>query len=108
MTKFYVRESRRAPRSADRDARRPEPRDGDDQAAPAAEKKAPSFLAQVKAEFAGFLEDKEFVAAHEGAQAADELWPFVSKKLAQSFWNGVELGASGKLKPKTKPRRDPA
>ncbi len=98
MTKRYVRESNPAPRRAPRDPRAPEPRDGAHASEP--NRKAPSFLATVKAELAGLLEEKEFAAPNEGTLAADTLWPLIAKKLAASYWNGVAAGSSGRVKPK--------
>jgi len=109
MTKIYVRESRPTARRAAGNAARPEPRDGADPAAPAAAGKPPSFLAQAKGDLTGLIaaqvEHAEYPIVEENITTfVDLLWPFVAKKLAASYWNGVRDGASGKVKPKA-PRR---
>jgi hypothetical protein len=108
MTQFDVRESRRAPRNANT----LQPRNNappEDQPST----KAPSFLAQAKADLTDLL---DAYAEHAEYRISTEnvpdfvalLWPLIAKKLAASYWNGVRDGASGKVKPKAKARRDAA
>ncbi len=98
MTKIYVREPRRAPRRNAGDAPAPQSgKRGNPAAAPAAAK-APSYLAQVKAELTDLVAAAVPELPSEYLVAA--LWPFFSEKLRQSFWNGVRGGASGTVKPK--------
>ena len=105
MTKIYVRESRRAPRSAPGNTGRPQPgNSGTAEGQPRhGEAKPPSYLAEVKAQLADLVaavfpdSPPEYVVA--------ELWPFFSAALRKSFWNGVEGGASGRVKPNARRER---
>ncbi len=100
MTKLYVvdRPRQQGPRGPRRDAPAPELGDAPEPTPPAATK-PPSFLAQVKAALHDLTHSWE-----EDAQRADgftdELWKVVRPAVAQSYWNGVSAGASGRVKPK--------
>ena len=102
MTKIYVRESNGAPRSAHRHAPRPQPgNSGNSEGQPRhGEAKPPSYLAEVKADLLSLVAPEANDRGEAREFLAQAVWPFVSEKLRQSYWNGVRGGASGKVKPK--------
>ncbi len=105
MTKIYVRASNRAPGSVAGDARAPQP----GAAADATATKPPSFLAQAKADLTDLVEaqtEHATITAQNAPAFVDVLWPFVSKRCASSYWNGVRDGASGRVKPKERRGRN--
>lgn len=65
--------------------------------------KRPSYLSEVKADLTDLLATNHAGDPEEAAEIAEDLWPFLSKKLAQSYWNGVAAGNRG-VKPKPRAR----
>ena len=64
------------------------------------EQKRPSYLNETKQAFFQLYTD---ITGQSGTSIDDlleQLWKFISPKLAQSYWNGVSAGASGRVKPK--------
>lgn len=55
--------------------------------------KHPSYLAVLRDKFYAKLKDSSDIK---------DVWNWVSAELRRSYWNGVEHGASGKVKPKPK------
>ncbi len=60
------------------------------------QKKKPSYLQTVKGE----LLTNIVADFHLSPEEAESLWQFMSGKIAQSYWNGVEAGSSGRVQPK--------
>jgi hypothetical protein len=54
--------------------------------------RAPSYLQAAKDELSQALQ---------GNPGIEEVWDVVRKRLVESYWNGVEHGATGKVKPRT-------
>jgi hypothetical protein len=66
-----------------------------------AKQKKPSYLAKVKEELIkGIISMPWSLGKPVYQDLAEKTWDFVSKKLTQSYWNGVSAGASGRVKPK--------
>ncbi len=61
-----------------------------------AQKKKPSYLSQVKEELLKIIVVEDYALNNE---EAEKLWNFLSQKMAQSYWNGVSAGSSGRVKP---------
>lgn len=59
----------------------------------------PSYLGQVKEDFAALVAD-EIRDTETVVEITEHLWQFVAKRLAGSYWNGVAGGASGRVQPK--------
>ncbi len=76
--------------------------------------KAPSFLAQAKADLTDLVDaqlEHSTISPANVDGFLEILWPLVGKKLAASYWNGVRDGASGHVKPKERqasPAAEPA
>lgn len=64
------------------------------------EKKSPSYLTQVKTELFNLILSDHCPDRQEAQEVTDNIWKFFKGKLAQSYWNGVSGGASGKVKPR--------
>lgn len=62
--------------------------------------KSPSYLSQVKDELINIIIPDNEATEQDAQTLIETLWTFMSKKLAQSYWNGVSGGASGRVKPK--------
>lgn len=60
-------------------------------------KRTPSFLAKTADDFTGLCYEHKILS-----ETAHELWDFAKAKITESYWNGVENGATGKVKPKEK------
>lgn len=67
-----------------------------------AQKKKPSYLAQVKDELLQLIIADHAADTQDAQEITESLWNFMSKRLAKSYWNGVEAGASGRVKPKSR------
>ena len=65
-------------------------------------KKNSSFLSEVKDELRKLMVADHAPNEQDAQEITDNLWPFVRKRIAQSYWNGVAHGASGKVKPKVR------
>jgi len=100
---YAATRTRRAP-VPPRDTGSAQPRyDGNPKRPPAAAERAPSFLAQAKADLTDLVDAQIEHCTISPANVdgfLEILWPLVGKKLAASYWNGVRDGASGKVKPK--------
>ncbi len=68
---------------------------------PAGDKqKSPSYLTQVRAELLRVIIEGYATSSQQAEEVTERLWKFLSPKIAESFWNGVSAGASGRVKPK--------
>jgi hypothetical protein len=63
-------------------------------------KKPSSYLSKAKEELLNLIITDHAQDRQEARKITENLWNFMSKKLAQSYWNGVEAGASGRVQPK--------
>ncbi len=64
------------------------------------QQKKPSYLSKVKEELLDIIISRP-VEGEQGVQEyANAIWAFVSGKLAESYWNGVSAGSSGRVKPR--------
>ena len=61
-----------------------------------------SFLGEVKDELYKLILADHAQDEQEAQEITDNLWNFVRKQTAMSYWNGVSHGASGKVKPKSR------
>jgi hypothetical protein len=73
-------------------------------AATRGDRSRPSYLSEVKQALTERIAENHTSSAVEEIVA--DLWPFLSKRLAESYWNGVSAGASGRVKPKPRSPRD--
>ena len=64
------------------------------------QQKKPSYLSRVKEELLNLIINQPIEGEQGVQEFADAIWTFVSKKLAESYWNGVSAGASGRVQPK--------
>jgi len=75
------------------------------------QKKESSYLGKVKGELLEIIVANHAADSQDAAEIVEDLWPFVRKASATSYWNGVRDGASGKVKPKqgrTSPKHNTA
>ena len=68
--------------------------------------KRPSYLAQAKSDLAVIVQDYAENAQEQEAMT-ERLWKYTRSTTVKSYWNGVEHGASGKVKPKAPDRNRP-
>src|SRR5438093_113142 len=64
--------------------------------------KSPSYLSKVKDELYQLIVADHSTTEQDAQEITDNLWGFMSPKIAESYWNGVSAGASGRVKPKQK------
>lgn len=63
--------------------------------------KRPSYLTEVKTELFDFIASRLPNTDETGIQEfTDEVWALLQPKIVTSYWNGIEAGASGRVKPK--------
>src|SRR2546426_92369 len=63
--------------------------------------KSPSYLSRVKDELYQLIITDHASDEQDAKQITESLWNFFRPKIAESFWNGVSAGASGRTKPKS-------
>ncbi len=69
--------------------------------------KSPSYLSKVKDELYQLIVADHSATEQEAQEITESLWKFMSPKIAESYWNGVSAGASGRVKPRAPRGRSP-
>lgn len=68
----------------------------------------PSYLSQTKEAFFQLYTEVTGQSGTSVDEDLEQLWKFLSTRIIDSFWNGVNAGASGRVKPKPRTPQAPS